>query len=155
MKTSYSLFFIGFIASSLLLGCQGVSSSETSPVLYGKVGDKPVAAHYHQSSKAQLSAPVNTLKDVHGNALGYRAYPDDARASYQAFEKASRKPIGEKVYWHNVRTGHWGSYCATRDGLSQCGNYCREFVTTTHIQGRVERVYGTACRRPNGTWYLM
>ena len=60
------------------------------------------------------------------------------------------------VYWTNTRTGNWGTYQPVRDGHSRyVGYYCREFVSTAVVYGRMERVYGTACRHPNGTWHAI
>lgn len=147
-------YFISLsLITAILAGCQSTHTSNSPSVLYGKIGTTKGAAHYHAERAAE--APLGALSAAYGNALGRGTDPSDHRVSSHAFEKVSRMPVGEEVYWHNARTGHWGTYCPVRDGLSQCGNYCREFVTTTHINGRAERTYGTACRRPNGTWYLM
>ena len=35
------------------------------------------------------------------------------------------------------------------------GRYCREFHTAAQIDGRNERVYGIACRMPDGVWQVM
>jgi surface antigen len=35
------------------------------------------------------------------------------------------------------------------------GRACRDYVTTATIAGRVEQVYGTACRMPDGLWKLV
>lgn len=35
------------------------------------------------------------------------------------------------------------------------GRYCREFHTAAQIDGRPERVYGVACRTPDGVWQVM
>lgn len=79
----------------------------------------------------------------------------DIRAANAAFREASQVAVGEKIYWSNVRTGTWGTFCPVRDGHAACGNYCREFAAVVHMHGSVKRVYGTACRRPNGTWYVV
>lgn len=34
------------------------------------------------------------------------------------------------------------------------GRYCREYQTTGRIGGRQERLYGTACLMPDGSWQL-
>lgn len=71
----------------------------------------------------------------------------------QAFLTASRAPVGQTIYWTNVRTGNWGNYRPVRDGHRRFdGLYCREFVSNGMINGRAVRVYNTACRHPNGTW---
>lgn len=35
------------------------------------------------------------------------------------------------------------------------GRYCREYQTRATIGGRVQSVYGTACRQPDGSWQIM
>ncbi len=34
------------------------------------------------------------------------------------------------------------------------GQYCREYTIQATIGGRTERLYGTFCRQPDGTWAL-
>ncbi len=76
---------------------------------------------------------------VFSNAIGQSVDEADQREAKQAFTIASRAPVGQTIYWTNTRTGNWGYYC-------------REFESKAHINGRAERIYGTACRHPNGTW---
>lgn len=35
------------------------------------------------------------------------------------------------------------------------GRYCRGYQKRVTVGGRVERAYGTACRRPDGSWELI
>lgn len=35
------------------------------------------------------------------------------------------------------------------------GMYCREYQTAATVGGKVQHVYGTACRQPDGAWKIM
>ena len=35
------------------------------------------------------------------------------------------------------------------------GQTCREYQSTTTIDGRPQRTYGTACLQPDGTWQIV
>lgn len=91
-----------------------------------------------------------------GNGIG-RIVNDDYYVSNGAFVRATRNAVGDSVYWQNGRTGNWGSYCPIRDGHTRLyGDYCREMMATVHAKnGNVQRIYSTACRRPDGTWYVI
>ncbi len=88
-----------------------------------------------------------------GNGIG-RTVGSDYFASNGALFKATQVATGDSVYWQNGRTGSWGYYCPIRDGHTRIqGDYCREIMSTISANGRVQRIYNTICRRPNGTWY--
>jgi hypothetical protein len=42
-----------------------------------------------------------------------------------------------------------------REGRDSSGNYCREYQSTTSIDGRPVPTYGTACLRPDGSWQIV
>lgn len=42
-----------------------------------------------------------------------------------------------------------------REGRDSAGNYCREYQSTTSIDGRPVPTYGTACLRPDGSWQII
>jgi hypothetical protein len=42
-----------------------------------------------------------------------------------------------------------------REGRDSSGNLCREYSTTTMIDGRPTPAYGTACQRPDGQWQIV
>lgn len=53
--------------------------------------------------------------------------------------------------WQNPDTGN--HYTVTPTGTYQSsGTPCREYVVDAVIAGRPEKVYGTACRQPDGAW---
>lgn len=42
-----------------------------------------------------------------------------------------------------------------REGRDSAGNYCREYQSSTSIDGRPVPTYGTACMRPDGSWQIV
>lgn len=66
---------------------------------------------------------------------------------------ATTAPIGERIIWHEG--GASGAVIATREGVSTSGRYCREFQQEVSIGGRTEQAYGTACRKPDGSWEVI
>lgn len=42
-----------------------------------------------------------------------------------------------------------------REGRDSAGNYCREYQSSTTIDGRPVPTYGTACLRPDGSWQII
>lgn len=56
--------------------------------------------------------------------------------------------------WQNPDTGNQYTVVPTRTYDSSSGP-CREYTIDAVIGGRVEKVYGTACRQPDGSWRVM
>jgi hypothetical protein len=42
-----------------------------------------------------------------------------------------------------------------REGRDSNGNYCREYQTTSTVDGNQVQTYGTACLRPDGRWQII
>lgn len=83
-----------------------------------------------------------------GDTLTY----EDRGLYYSAYQRALTAPIGEAVDWDGTRAR--GAVTTTRDGWAG-EKYCREFRQDVSINGRLEEVYGTACRQPDGDWRLV
>ena len=47
------------------------------------------------------------------------------------------------------------TYTSRRPWTDASGRQCREYQTTRDIQGRATKVYGTACRDPDGQWRII
>lgn len=141
----------------LLCACQAPGEKEAVGTLVGTVGGGVVGYQFGSGGGQYAGAGIGAIAGgLSGNAIGRHLDALDAREANAAFARASRAPVGEVVYWNNTRTGNWGCYQPMRDGHSSLqGLYCREFQTSATIQGQTRRVYGTACRQPNGTWEML
>ena len=71
---------------------------------------------------------------------------------YQVNRALETSPTGSAIVWQNPNTG--GAYRVTPTRTYQVAQntYCREFVTWGMIGGYEEKMYGTACRQPDGSW---
>jgi surface antigen len=58
---------------------------------------------------------------------------------------------GVPSQWRNPDSGHQYTVVPTRTYDSTRGP-CREYTVDAVIGGRMEKVYGTACRQPDGSW---
>ena len=47
------------------------------------------------------------------------------------------------------------TYTPRRPWTDASGRQCREYQTTRDIQGRATKVFGTACRDPDGQWRIV
>jgi len=56
--------------------------------------------------------------------------------------------------WHNPDTGYNYSVKPTRTYGGAQGP-CREFTLDASVGGKVEQVYGTACRQADGSWKII
>ncbi len=80
---------------------------------------------------------------------------DDQRHAHErALYRATRAPIGETIYWSDTPEVV-GSVTPVWEGPSNTGQYCREYRHEISISDRTEVAYGTACRRPDGTWEIV
>lgn len=74
---------------------------------------------------------------------------------YHAEQRAISAPVGTTVKWDNYQTDNQGQARTLNEYQTDSGLQCREFVNEVRIGGRVEKVYGTACRQPDGSWRII
>lgn len=85
---------------------------------------------------------------VVGNAIGQSMDATDRMRTAQVLET---QPTGAPTQWRNPDTGREYVVVPTRTYASPQGP-CREYTMDAIIGGRSEKVYGTACRQPDGSW---
>ena len=64
-------------------------------------------------------------------------------------------PTGTTGQWKNPDSGNSGTIKPTRTFQKSDGQYCREYQQTITVGGQLEEAYGTACRKPDGTWEIV
>jgi surface antigen len=84
-----------------------------------------------------------------GGAVGRSMQPVDQACVSRTLENT---PSGQTVAWQNPdnQSSYWVTPTKTYQAAS--GTPCREYVTDAVIGGRAEKVVGTACRQPDGSW---
>jgi surface antigen len=84
-----------------------------------------------------------------GGGLGRAMDRLDHACVGQVLEHA---PTGRAVAWRSPDRGAAFRVTAIRTYEAAAGRFCREFRTTATVAGRIQHVYGTACRQPDGAW---
>ncbi|MDX2102901.1 MAG: RT0821/Lpp0805 family surface protein [Alphaproteobacteria bacterium] len=106
-----------------------------------------------QSTRTAATIGGTVLGALAGQSLGGRIDDVDCMKAQGARQAAYTAPIGQGIDWSNPETGNYGRVTPTREGRdNRTGAYCREYQQTVTIGGRQEQAYGTACRRPDGSW---
>ena len=100
-------------------------------------------------NREKLGAVIGILV---GQSIGRHMDEIDQNCTGQTLEYA---PDHAPVSWRDPDTG--GAYRVTpvRTYPAPEGRYCREYQMDAIIGGRTQRVYGTACRQPDGSWQRM
>jgi surface antigen len=83
-----------------------------------------------------------------GGAIGQSMDANDRERVSQSLETVR---TGVPSRWHNPDTGNDFTVVPTRTYDTASGP-CREYTIDAMIDGRTEKVYGTACRQPDGSW---
>ena len=85
-----------------------------------------------------------------GGAIGHNMDETDRMRAAQTLETVR---TGVPSRWHNPDTGSDYTMVPTRTYETSSGP-CREYTIDAMIGGRIEKVYGTACRQPDGSWRI-
>jgi surface antigen len=83
-----------------------------------------------------------------GGAVGRSMDEVDRMKTAQTLETVR---TGVPAQWRNPDTGNSYSVVPTRTYDTSTGP-CREYTIDAMIGGRPEKIYGTACRQPDGSW---
>lgn len=161
MKTAQSKFARLLVAGTLavaMTGClEGQGNKQLGGTLFG-AGLGGLAGSQIGSGTGQLVAVGAgvLLGGLLGNEVGRSLDKADQAYAAQSYQTSMESvPTGETTSWVNPDSGNQGSYTPTRTYQADTGQYCREFQQTIAVGGQTESGYGTACRRPDGSWEIV
>jgi len=83
-----------------------------------------------------------------GSHIGKRMDEADRLKAAQALEDA---PTGKATNWKNPDSGNTYTMTPTRTYETSTGP-CRDFTVNAQIDGKPEKVQGSACRQADGVW---
>lgn len=83
-----------------------------------------------------------------GGSIGRSMDQIDQNCVGQALERAED---GQTVVWRNPDAGATYAVEAVRT-YQEGGRYCREYTTSGVIGGQEQKLFGIACRQPDGSW---
>jgi len=123
------------------------NSETVGQVLGGIAGGMLGAQVGDGSGRTAATIGGSVIGILVGGEIGRRIDAADQACVGQALEFARD---GQRVAW----PARSGAQYAVQPGpvFSRGGRECRPYVTEVRTKGGVERVQGTACRRPDGVW---
>ncbi|HWK44517.1 MAG TPA: RT0821/Lpp0805 family surface protein [Stellaceae bacterium] len=129
-----------------------VFSTSTNNIVGSAVGGAAGGLLGSQFGKGSGNT-VMTIAGVLGGALaggtvGRSMEPVDHGCINQALEHT---PSGQSVAWQNP-DNHASYWVTPTKTYQQAGKPCRHYTTTALIDGRSQRLHGTACRQEDGAW---
>lgn len=146
------LMIVIVTASALVLaGCQGMRKEDTGALTGAAVGG--AVGHNFGSGTGKVLATFAgaVLGAFAGSNIGRRLDVYDEMQAQRALEY---NETGAPTSWVNPDSGHNVTFVPTETYQRNSGQYCREYRTQVEVGGRVEEAYGTACRKPDGSWEI-
>jgi len=148
---------VAVLSIGLLASCEsGSGNNEAFGTFLGAaigMGLGALAGHDARPAAMAMGAMVGGIA---GNQVGKRLDEADRLKMQQAQHAALESGRSyDTAGWYNPDTGNRGSVTPQPAYRTDSGQYCREYAETVVIDGQEQRVYGTACRQPDGSWKIM
>lgn len=147
------------MVSALILttGCESSGEKETMGTILGAAAGGLLGAQFGSGTGQLVATGVGVFAGSQlGRSVGKSLDKVDrqkrAIAQQNALETAR---AGETTTWQNPESGNQGAITPTRTYQNSTGQYCREYNQTITIGGKTEEAFGTACRKPDGSWQIV
>ena len=146
-----------FIVSILLAsviginGCAttGQGQNEQAGVIIGSILGGVLGSHVGKGDGRTAAIILGTLVGASiGGAVGHSMDDTDRLKTAHSLENIR---TSVPTSWNNPDTGNAYTVTPTRTYEVASGP-CREYIIDAVIGGKKEKVYGTACRQPDGSW---
>lgn len=137
------------LCSVSLVGCSNMNKEDVG-MLTGGVAGGLLGSTVGGGNGRLLAIAAGTLAGAYiGGQVGKSMDETDRLKMMYALENNN---IGQPAYWHNNHSGANYEVVPTRNVTIEGNEYCREYRTVANIGGKKQQVYGTACRKPDGSW---
>lgn len=148
MKHIITLFTSLFFCIGLM-GCQEMTNQDVGTVAGGVAGGL-LGSTVGQGGGQLVGIAAGTLAGAYlGGAIGRNMDANDRRQVNSALENNA---AGQPAYWRNRKSGASYEVVPTKNVTVRGNEYCREYRTIVDIGGKKREMYGTACRKPDGSW---
>ena len=150
MPTRRILAGATLVAAALLAACESPPTKETSGTAVGAVVGGLIGTQIGQGSGRTAAIIAGAVAGgLVGKSIGRNMDDTDRMKTAHALETA---PVNTPTTWKNPDTGNQYTVVPTRTYASADGAPCREYTMDSTIDGRPEKVKGTACRQADGSW---
>ncbi|WP_244271065.1 MULTISPECIES: RT0821/Lpp0805 family surface protein [Thalassospira] len=150
---------IPLIMTAFIAGCaQDQGQKQTAGTLLGAVGGAVAGAQFGKGKGQLVGVALGTMAGAFlGSEVGRSLDNADRAIMAQSTQKTLESaPTGKTSSWQNPDTGVQGTVTPTRTYQKpETQEYCREYQQTVMIGGQEETAYGTACRKPDGSWQVV
>ncbi|WP_324101143.1 RT0821/Lpp0805 family surface protein [Noviherbaspirillum sp.] len=137
------------VVTAALAGCAAPPTQEQSGMVLGGVLGGALGSQVGGGHGRTAAAVAGTLLGAAvGGAVG-RSMDDTDRLKMTHSLESAR--TGATSHWRNPDTGNEYAVTPTRTYESR-GEPCREYTVDGRVGGKKEKIYGTACRQPDGSW---
>jgi len=133
-----------------LIGCAGEPTKEQTGAVVGGVLGGVLGAQVGKGKGRDAAMIAGTLVGAMiGGSVGRSMEEQDRMKAAQTLE---HNRDSQPSSWKNPNTGYEYTATPTRTYETAEGSPCREYSMDAVIGGKTEKVYGTACRQPDGSW---
>lgn len=140
------------MSSTVLTGCESMTKEDSGQILGGIIG----AAVGSRIGKGRGRTAAIVVGAIAGSMIGKKLGKHmDEKDRKKTAHMLERNPTGQSAQWTNPDTGYQYTATPTRTYKAKTGRPCREFTMDANIGGRMEQVYGKACRQPDGSWKII
>ncbi len=146
------LTLIPLVALSLA-GC----TNEEFGALFGATAGALIGSQIGSGHEGTMAAVAGlSLAGAYiGAEIGQNMDERDRREMERRTQYAlERGPSGRPAGWSNPDSGHSGAITPA-PAYVEDGRICRPYTQTIDLGDEVKTVQGTACRQPDGTWYIV
>jgi surface antigen len=147
---------IPLMAGALLTACSngqgGIDHTSTGMVLGSVAGG--VVGNQIGKGRGNVLATVGgaVVGGIIGSQIGKSLDERDRRYAQEAeYDALEHGHSGVSRRWRDPDTGHYGDVVPSKP-YKRGATDCRDYTHTVYIDGRPQRMRGTACRGPDGTW---
>jgi surface antigen len=137
------------LATATLLASGCATQEQTGAVTGGVIGGLAGSTIGSGSGRSAAIVAGTIAGALIGGAVGKSMDAQDRQQARQALEYGR---TNEPYAWRNPDTGVAYTVTPVRTYENHAGVHCREYYTDAVVDGRRERIYGTACRQPDGSW---
>lgn len=131
---------------------QGPITKQDVGAVSGGILGGAVGSQFGSGTGKTVSIIAGTLLGgLLGGAIGKSMDDVDRMKMNQTLEST---PTNSTTTWSNP-DGNSYRMTPTRTYTNSSGQPCRQFTTTAVIDGKSERINGTACRASNGQWKIV
>ncbi|SCA57695.1 17 kDa surface antigen [Candidatus Terasakiella magnetica] len=155
---SLSKFACALGAVSMLAACQTTmedNPKETIGTILGAAAGAVIGSNIGKGKGGTVGVALGTLAGAWlGSSIGRSMDELDKMKMENATQDAlENKAVGETSSWSNPDSGNSGGITPTKTIYETARSEpCRDYTSTVTIDGQLETITGTACRRPDGTW---